>query len=105
MLDDWQWATSMTHLFTPNKNPFYKEPAFAFAVTAIFVLWALFTLAGCSEKDPPKTPEEMIQGAWIRHWTPANATNNYSFDGRGQFIEYSIIQGQHVQGYAYAYSF
>jgi len=93
----------MTHIFT-NKNPFYKSPAFAFVVTATFVLWALFGATGCAEKDAPLTLNEQLQGAWIRHWTPAQAVTTYSFDGHGQYISYAILPAQPVQMYAGAYT-
>lgn len=93
----------MTHLFT-NKNPFYKSPAFAFLVTAALVLWMLFWATSCGDKDPMPTLNEQLQGAWIRHWTPAQAFTTYSFDGRGQYISYAILPAQPVQIYAGAYT-
>ena len=93
----------MTHLLT-NKNPLYKEPAFAFAVTAALVLWMLFGATSCQDQDPPPTLNEQLQGAWIRHWTPAQAVTTYSFDGHGQYISYAILPAQPVQMYAGAYT-
>lgn len=94
----------MTHLFQP-RTPFYKSPAFALAVTAALVLWMLFGATSCRDQDPLPTPDEMIRGAWSMEWTPADATTNYSFDGRGQCIAYAILPAKPVQNYNYAYYF
>lgn len=93
----------MTHLFQP-RTPLYKSPAFAIAVTAVLVLWMLFGATSCREQDPPPTLNERLQGAWIRHWTPADATTTYSFDGKGQYFTYAILPAQPVQMYAGAYT-
>ena len=93
----------MTHLFN-QRNPFYKEPAFPYLVTAILFALALLSNFGCRDQDPPPTLNEQLQGAWIRHWTPAQAVTTYSFDGRGQYISYAILPAQPVQMYAGAYT-
>jgi len=89
----------MTHLF--QKQPFRRDPVlWAFAVLSLLAL----LLGSCREVEPPPTLNEQLQGAWIRHWTPAQAVTTYSFDGKGQYISYAILPAQPVQLYAGAYT-
>lgn len=90
----------MTHLFQPNQ-PFYKSPAFALAVAAALVLWALFSMTSCRDIDPPKTLEEKLHGAWERNHM--GFVQTWSFDD-GQCLAYSIIPAQPVQLYVVSYA-
>ena len=73
-------------------------------VTLFLLLILTIGIAACRDQDPPPTLNEQLQGAWIRHWTPAQAVTTYSFDGHGQYISYAILPAQPVQMYAGAYT-
>jgi len=92
-----------------DKYPLHPEQQsqmrfWTFAMLAAIALFCVVVIfAGCAEKEPLPTLEEMIVGAWERKWL--TFTNTYSFDGSGQALAYAIIPGQPVQLYAYKYWF
>lgn len=68
---------------------------------AIVALGLMMFAVSCSEKEPPPTLDEQLQGAWQREWL--TLTNRYNFHG-GACDVYSIIPAQPYQYYAYAYA-
>lgn len=75
--------------------------AWVFGIVLAVALVGFGCLGGCSEKDPPPTLEERLQGAWVRRWL--SLTNTYNFHD-GACDTYAIIPAQPVQYYAYAYT-
>lgn len=100
MLDDW---TIMNQYDT---NPLSKQQrawlkAWVFGIFIAVAGVALLALGGCSEKDPPPSVEDQLQGAWVRKWL--TLTNTYNFHD-GACDTYAIIPAQPVQYYAFAYT-
>lgn len=80
-----------------NKQQSAWLKACVFGIVIAVAVVVLLALGGCSEKDPPPSVEDQLQGAWVRKWI--GIENTYSFDGHGQCIKHAIIPGQPVQAY------
>lgn len=84
-----------------NKQQSAWLKAWVFGIVLAVAAVMLGALGGCSEKDPPPSVEDQLQGAWVRKWFLL--TNTYNFHD-GACDTYSIIPAQPVQYYAYAYT-